>query len=152
MLLLSVVKTGQHLALTSTCFDGFQPKLGHRSAWEPSFVDEVKGHIKVKGHLRSSCMIGWKCESDLIWKVEVRLEPNLVYWYNMGTFLCSCGQKVTNQGQGSSEVNLQDNLKIMHKNFQLFSWFQCFLYRCQCFYCSNLNISLIFRPIWAYSP
>ena len=25
-----VVKTGYHLALPSTCFDGFQPKLGHR--------------------------------------------------------------------------------------------------------------------------
>ena len=25
------------------------------STWEPLFVDEVKGHIKIKGHLRSSC-------------------------------------------------------------------------------------------------
>ena len=30
-----------------------------------------RSHIKVKGHLRSSCKIGWKCESGLIWKVEV---------------------------------------------------------------------------------
>ena len=56
------------------------------ATWEPSFVDEVKGH------LRSSCKIGWKCENGLIWKVEVRFEPNLVYWYNMETFICSCDQ------------------------------------------------------------
>ena len=63
------------------------------ATWELSFVDEVKGHIKVKGHLRSSCKIGWKCESGLIWKVEVQLELNLVYWYNVGTFTCSCSQR-----------------------------------------------------------
>ena len=54
-----------------------------------------RSHIKVKGHLRSSCKIGWKCESGsgLIWKVEVRVEPNLVYWYIMGPFVCSCSQR-----------------------------------------------------------
>ena len=52
-----------------------------------------KPHIKVKGHLRSSCKMGWKYESGLTWKVEVGLEPNLVYWYNMGPFVCSCGQR-----------------------------------------------------------
>ena len=63
-------------------------------------------YTKVKGHLRSSCKIDWKCENGLIWKVEARFQPNLVYWYNMGTFICSCGQKVTNEGQRSSGVNL----------------------------------------------
>ena len=62
------------------------------ATWEPAF-DEVKGHIHFKGHLRSSCKIGRKCKSGLIWKVEVRLEPNLVYWYNMGPFVCSYGQR-----------------------------------------------------------
>ena len=28
----------------------------------------------------------------LVWKVEVRLEPNLVYGYKMGTFICWWGQ------------------------------------------------------------
>ena len=42
--------------------------------WEPSYVHAV--HTKVKGHLRSGCKIDWKCENGLIWKVEVRLEPN----------------------------------------------------------------------------
>ena len=102
--------------------------------WEPSYVHVVKGHIprskviyqgqrsytKVKGHLRSSCRIGWKCESGLIWKVEVRLEPNLVCWYNMGTFKCSCGQR-SYQGQRSSEVKLQDRLN-MWKWSHLKSW------------------------------
>ena len=47
--------------LPSTCFDGFQPKLGHRCnmgtliCWWGQ-----RSHIKVKGHLRSSCKIGWK--------------------------------------------------------------------------------------------
>ena len=27
---LSIVRSGKHLALPPTCFDGFQPKLGHR--------------------------------------------------------------------------------------------------------------------------
>ena len=39
-------KKKEHLALPSTCFDGFQPKLGHIDATrEPSFLNEVKGHI-----------------------------------------------------------------------------------------------------------
>ena len=64
------------------------------ATWEPSFVDEVKFHIiKVKGHLRSNCKISWKCENGLIWKVEVQFKPNLVYWYNVWTFICSCSQR-----------------------------------------------------------
>ena len=38
----------------------------------------------MKGHLRSSCKISWKCENLLIWKVEVQFEPKLVWWHNMG--------------------------------------------------------------------
>ena len=52
-----------------------------------------RSYTKVKDHLRSSCKIDWKCENGLIWKDEVRLEPNLVYWYNMWTFICSWGQR-----------------------------------------------------------
>ena len=108
------------------------------ATWESWFVDEVKGHIsrfkrigwkcesgliykvdvqlepnlacwynmgpfvcsciqrsymKVKGHQRSSCKIGSKCKIHLIWRVEVGLEPNLVYWYNVRTFTCSWGQR-----------------------------------------------------------
>ena len=44
-LLSVVVKTGKHLALPSTCFDGFQLKLGIDATWEPSFVDDGKVHI-----------------------------------------------------------------------------------------------------------
>ena len=65
-------------------------------------------HIKVKGHLRSSCKIGWKCENGLIWKVEVRLEPNLVYWQSMGTFICSCGQRSYTKVKG----HLRSSCKI----------------------------------------
>ena len=52
-----------------------------------------RSYTKVKGHLRSSCKIGLKWENGLIWKVEVQLEPNLVYWYNMGIFIFSYGQR-----------------------------------------------------------
>ena len=69
-----------------------------------------RSHVKVKGHLRSSCKIhvGWKCESGLNWKVEVRLEPNLVYWYNMGTFICSCCQRSYTKVKG----HLRSSCKI----------------------------------------
>ena len=75
------------------------------TTWEPSFVDEVKGHIS-----RSGCKIGWKCESGLIWKVEVGLEPNLVYryWYNMGTVICSFGQR----SYTKIKVHLRSSCKI----------------------------------------
>ena len=54
-----------------------------------------RSYTKVKGHLRSSCMIGWKCENGLIWKVEVWFEQNLVYWYNrnLHMFMWSKGHK-----------------------------------------------------------
>ena len=44
--------------------------------WEPSYVRVAKDHTKIEGHIRSGCKIGWKCENGLIWKVEVRFEPN----------------------------------------------------------------------------
>ena len=44
-----------------------------------------RSHIKVKGHLRSSCKIGWKCESGLTWKVES--DWNQTWFIDiMGTF------------------------------------------------------------------
>ena len=47
----------------------FNQKWVIDATWEPLFVDEVKGHIKATGHLRSSCKIGWKYENGLIQKV-----------------------------------------------------------------------------------
>ena len=41
-----------------------------------------RSYTKVKDHLRSHYTVGWKCKIHLIWKIEVWLEPNLVYWYN----------------------------------------------------------------------
>ena len=56
--------------LPSICFDGFQPELGHRCNMRTLICWwGQRSHIKVKGHLRSSCKIGWKCENGLIWKV-----------------------------------------------------------------------------------
>ena len=67
-----------------------------------------RSYIKVIGHLRSSCKIGWKCENGLIWKVEVRFEPNLVYWYNIWTFMCSCSQRSCTKVKG----HLRSSCKI----------------------------------------
>ena len=58
-------------------------------------------HIKVKGHLRSNCKIGGKCESGLIWKVEVLLEPNMVNWYIIWPFVCSCGHRSYTKVKGN---------------------------------------------------
>ena len=97
------------MAPSSTCFDGFQPKLGHRCnmgtliCWWGQ-----RSYIEVKGHLRSGCNIGWKCENDLIWKVKVRVEPNLAYWYNMCTFICSCSQRSCTKVKG----HLRSSCKI----------------------------------------
>ena len=68
--------------------------------WGPSYVLTVKGHIP-----RSKVIWGQvvrQAENGLIWKVEVQFEPHLVYWYDMGIFICSCGQKVRNQVQRST--------------------------------------------------
>ena len=87
------------------------------------FVDEVKGHIKVKGHLKSSCKIGWKCENGLIWKVEVQLEPNLVYWYNMLTIWCSCCQRSHTKVKGhlrpSCETGHKKGSKVKMCHFRI---------------------------------
>ena len=157
-MLLSVVKRVNIWLYRPHALMDFNESWVIDATWEPSFVDEVKGHIsrskviwgqvvrlaenvkmasseklevrfepnlvywynmwafiwscsqrsctKVKGHLRSSCKIGWKCENGLTWNVEVRFEPNLVYWYKMETFIRSCGQRSQIEGQRSSEVNL----------------------------------------------
>ena len=83
------------------CMNGFQLKLGHRCnvgtliCWWGE-----RSYIKVKGHLRSSCKVDWKCESGLIWKVEFWLEAHLVFWYNFGPFVCSCGQRAYTKVKG----------------------------------------------------
>ena len=64
-----------------------------------------RSHTKVKGHMRSSCKIGWKCQFGLIWKVEVRLEPNLVYGYNIRTLICSWGQRSHTKVKGHLKLS-----------------------------------------------
>ena len=78
-----------------------------------------RSYIKAKGHLRSSCKICWKCESGPIWKVEVWLEPNLVYWYIMGPFACSCGQrsytKVKSHQRSGCKMSLKCKIHLIWK-------------------------------------
>ena len=79
-----------------------------------------RSYTKVKDHLRSTCKIGWKCENGLIWKVEVRFEPNLVYWYNMETFICSCSQR--------SQIKVKGHLRSTCKiTWKCKFWLICIL-------------------------
>ena len=92
--------TLEHLALTSTGFDGFNKSWVIDAIREPSFVDKVKGHLPSK--------IKLKAENGLIRKVEIQLETNFVYLYIVGPFpLCMFMQSnVIYQCQRSSEVKL----------------------------------------------
>ena len=72
--------------------------------------------MKVKGYLRK---IGWKCESGIVWKVEVLLEPNMVYGYNVGSFVCSCSQrsyfKVISHQRSSCKINSKCKIHLILK-------------------------------------
>ena len=56
-----VVKTDRLIFGSTFNTNVFQPNLGDPT-WEPVFVDEIKGHIEVKGCLRSY----WKMAGN--WK------------------------------------------------------------------------------------
>ena len=51
--------------------------------------------------------IGSKCKIHLIWKVEVCLEPNLVYQYNEETSTCSQGQR--------SQMKFEGHVRLIFK-------------------------------------
>ena len=55
----------------------------------------LRSHIEVKVHLRSN----YNVKLASFEKLKFSCTPNLVYWYKMGSFVCSCGQR-------SSEVKL----------------------------------------------
>ena len=75
--------------------------------WDCLNVHLVKGHTKVKGHQWSSCKMGSKCKIHLIWKVKVRLVPNFVYLFDIGTFTCSWGQR--------SQMKVKVHVRSMYK-------------------------------------
>ena len=92
-----------------------------------------RSNTEVKGHLRSSWKKSWKlemCYLGLLWKVEVRLEPNLVHGYNMATFICWWGQR-------SSEVKLEEQFKMCQLTDLFFELFLCELL----WYCSSLQVT-----------
>ena len=80
-----------------------QPKLGHRCnmgtliCWWGQ-----RSHIKVKGHLKSSCKVGLKCKIHLIWKVEVW---NQTWFIDVGTFPCSRRQRSQMKVKGHVKLN-----------------------------------------------
>ena len=128
------------LALSSTCFDGFQPKLGHRCnmgtlvCWWGQ-----RSYIKVKGHM--SCKIGWKCENGFIWKDEDQFEPNLVYWYNMWTLICSCSQTSCTKVKGHLRSSCKIGWNVKMASFEKFK--------------SDLNqiwfIDIIWKPSYVHA-
>ena len=59
----------------------------------PHLLMKSKVTYQGQSHQKSSCKMGSKCKIHRIWKVEIRLKPNLVYWYNVGTFTCSWSQR-----------------------------------------------------------
>ena len=62
--------------------------------WDPLYVYVVKGHIPRSKVVRGQ--VGrWaqNVKFTSFEKLEVRLEPNLVYWYNVGTFTCLWGHR-----------------------------------------------------------
>ena len=100
---------------------------------------------KVRGHLRSSCKIGWKCENGLIWKVEVLFEPNLVYWYNMETFICSCSQR----SQIKIKGHLRSTCKITWKcKFGLICILEHQLELLRCGDLDQMLTHIIHKPRW----
>ena len=103
-----------------------------KSDWNQTwFVDTIcdplqvcscsqRSYTKVRGHQRSSCKMGSKCKIHLIWKVEIHLKLNLVYWYNVGTFTCSWGQR--------SPMNVKGHVRSTCKiNWKCKIWLFCIL-------------------------
>ena len=87
----------------------FEPHLVYLYNMETSICScSQRSCTKVKGHLRSSCKIGWKYENGLIWKLEVRFESHLVYWCNVETSTCSCSQRSCTKVKG----HLRSSCKI----------------------------------------
>ena len=76
-----------------------------------------RSYTKVKGHQSSSCKIGSKFKIHLIWNVDVWLEPNLVFWYNLGTFTYSWGKQLQMKVKGHmrSIWKIAWKCKIIHK-------------------------------------
>ena len=80
-------------------------KLKSKCDWKKTWFTDTKwwplvssycsqmSYTKVKGYQRSSCKINSNCKIHLIWKVEVHLEPNLGYWYNVGIWTCLWSQR-----------------------------------------------------------
>ena len=108
----------------SHAFDGFQPKVGHICNMG-TLICWWGQRSQVKGNLRLSCKVGRKCKSVFIWKDEVQLEPNLIYWYNMKPFVlhevkghqrssCTMGSKCKIHLIWKVEIWLEPNLNYWY--------------------------------------
>ena len=84
-----------------------------------------RSYTEVKDHQRSSCKMGSKYNIHFIWKVEVRLEPNWVYWYNVRIFTCTRGQRsqIKVKGHVRSTCKIAWKCKIwLTYLFIIFTW------------------------------
>ena len=107
------------MALTFTCFDEFQPKLGRRCNMGTCICWwGQRSHIKIKDYLRSSCkkLKKWKWSHLKSWMSD--WNQTWVYWYNMGSLNVHA---VIYLNQRSLEVKLYDWSK-MKNSLYLKSW------------------------------
>ena len=82
--------------LRSSCKMGWNVKMVLLEKLKSTFICSCsqKSYTKVKDLLRSSCRIGWKCENGLIWKADVRFQPN---WGDLNRMLICVIHKLRRQ-------------------------------------------------------
>ena len=54
-------------------------------------------------------------------KLQVQLEPNLVYWYNVGPLLCSYGQMPYTKVKGYRRSSCQMTQNVKFTSFEKFN-------------------------------
>ena len=90
--------------------------------WDPLYVHVVKGHIPMSEVIRGQ-VVRWaqNVKFTSFEKLEVRLEPNLVYWSNVKTFTCSWGQRSWMNSKGHVRLicKIAWKCKIWHSSAYL---------------------------------
>ena len=125
---------------------------------KPTFVDEVKTHISRLKVIWDQVVKRLKCEYGLIWKGEVKLELNLVYWYNMGSFVCLCCQRsrAKVKGHQKSTFEIGPKWKIVHLIWKIevqlglnfVNWYNVGAFTCLWGQMSQMKVRGHVRPIF----
>ena len=89
--------------------------------WDLLYVHVIKGHIPRSKVIRGQ-VVRWaqNVKFTSFEKLEVRLEPNLDYWYNVGTFTCSWGHR--------SQMKVKGHVRsIFRRAWKCKIWLICIL-------------------------